>query len=138
MKKLFVFAAAAIFAAALAVSCQEIEVSTDIHHDYRTVTLQLPAPESKVTISEENGKITWIPGDEIVVHGKLVSQMKTIKLTEADISNDGYSATITFDAAGMTPHGDHDYYAQYPASAVHYTSDECKYYCEYNNNHYIQ
>ncbi|MBO4566341.1 MAG: hypothetical protein J5695_03850 [Bacteroidales bacterium] len=135
MKKTLIIAALA--AAAFAVSCQN-EVVVDapqdgIAHDYRTVTLQLPVPDTKINISETDGKVKWVAGDQIIVHGKLVSEMQTITLTASDISADGLSAQITFDAS-IEPYGDHDFYAQYPASAVHPSSSSNAYhYCEFND-----
>ena len=58
--------------------------------------------------------------------------MQTITLAASDISADGRYATISFDAS-ITPYGDHDFYAQYPADAVHFTDASNAYhYCEFN------
>lgn len=135
MRKFFVFSAA-LCAAALVLSCQtkeEVVDNQEVKHDFRTVTLELPSPDSKVSISDVDGKTAWVAGDEVLVHGMYVSEMQTYTLQAADITGNGKYAKITFDAALMVPAGVHDYYAQYPAEAVHYTGTESKYYCEYNN-----
>ncbi|MBO4455913.1 MAG: hypothetical protein J5759_05640 [Bacteroidales bacterium] len=137
MKKTLIIAALA--AAAFAVSCQS-EVAVDapqdgIAHDYITVTLELPTPEpaTKISINETDGKVSWVAGDQIYVHGKLYSEAKTITLTADDISDDGHYATITFDKASMEAFGDHDYYASYPASAVgqFLSSSKAEHNCEF-------
>lgn len=135
MKKLFVFAAAAIFAAALAVSCQNIEVVSDVQHDYRTATIVLPDPGSKLAISETDGKVAWEVGDVINIHGKAISEMQTYTLKAEDISADGRSAVITYDAASMEKYGVDDYYAQYPAGAVKVfmSGSSAYHYAEFNN-----
>lgn len=134
MKKLFVFAAAAICAAALAVSCQNTEVSIQKPHDYRTVTIQLPEPETKLAISTADGKVAWEAGDVINIQGLYIEQMKTYELQASDISSDGRSAVITFDAAAITPCGADNYYAQYPAEAVKIfrSSTESSYYSQFD------
>ena len=137
MKKTLIIAA--IFAAALAVSCQPKEiVPQDLQiHDYRTVTLELPAAESatRIAINESDGKVSWVAGDKIKIHGEKVAEMQTIELKASDISADGRYATITFDAASMTPYGVHDYYALYPAEAAgqFLSTSSAYHYCEFTD-----
>lgn len=136
MKKLFVFAAAAIFAAALAVSCQEkeIEVNTNLTHDFCTVTIVLPDSGTKLAISETDGKVSWEVGDQINIHGKKTEEMQQYTLKEEDISADGRSAVITFDKSTMEAYDPDGYYAQYPADVVEpYVDSRCYYYAEFNN-----
>jgi hypothetical protein len=138
MKKVLILAALA--AAALAVSCQNKEIvdnPQDVQHDYITVTFELPAPEpaTKIAIDETDGKVTWVPGDKIKIHGEKVAEMQTIELTDSDISADGRVATITFDKASMAPYGVHDYYALYPAEAAgqFLSSSSTYHYCEFTD-----
>ena len=125
MKKLFVFAAAAIFAAALAVSCQEKGIEVNVTPSGETVifTCKLPVtiPASKYSISEQ-GKVSWEVGDEIMIHGdKDGAGRQLITLTKDDISEDGTTATLAVD---MAPYDRADanvvstLYAQYPGSLV--------------------
>ncbi len=125
MKKLFVFAAAAIFAAALAVSCQEKEIEVNVTPSSETVifTCRLPevVPASKYSISEQ-GKVKWEAGDQIMIHGdKDGAGRQLITLTKDDISADGKSAKLAVD---MAPYDRSDVkvvstlYAQYPGSLV--------------------
>ena len=137
MKKTLIIAA--FFAAALAVSCQPKEIIPEDSqiHDYRTVTLRISEsdPSSRIAIDETSGKVTWVAGDKIKIHGKLVSEMQTIELKASDISENGRYATITFDAASMEPYGDHDYYALYPAEAAgqFLSTTNAYHYCEFTD-----
>ena len=139
MKKSLVFAALA--AAALALACQReavIVTPQDLQtHDYRTVALDPPAPDpaTKLSISEDDGKIHWEAGDKILIHGKLHAESQTVTLTAADITDGGRSAKITFDAGTMTGYDPHGYYALYPAEAAgkFISSTNANYYCEFTD-----
>ena len=123
MKKLFVFAAAAIFTAALAVSCQEKEIEVNVLPSDNTVifTCTIDQPDSKVAI-DEAGKTRWEVGDEILINaGAGGNTRETVKLTADDISNDGKTARIvvTIDPYDRSASNIvSKYYALYPASAV--------------------
>lgn len=125
MKKTLFFAAAAICAAALAVSCEKNAVEVNVTPSAETVifTCKLPetAPASKYSISEQ-GKVSWEAGDEIMIHGaKDGAGRQLITLTQNDISADGKTATL---AVSMDPYDRSDagvkstLYAQYPGSLV--------------------
>ena len=133
MKKTLIIAA--LFAAALAVSCQPKELVPDGAqiHDYRTVTLKFDAPATKIDINESDGKVTWVAGDKILIHGEKYAESQTVTLKASDITADGRYATITFDAGSMAPYGAHDYYALYPADAAgQFLSGSSAYhYCEF-------
>ena len=131
MKKLFVFAAATIFVAALAVSCQEKEIEVNVSPNVKMVTMtcELPAPDTKVAIDIQGnkGKVKWEAGDKIHIHTGHIrdGEYTTVELSKDNISDDGLSATITFpelklyDYAG-NGFGDNysKYYAAYPADAL--------------------
>lgn len=125
MKKLFVFAAAAIFAAALAVSCQEKEIEVNVTPAGETHVFTCVLPENtadtKLSVSEA-GKVAWEAGDEIMIHGgKDGTARFLVTLKAEDISQDGKTAKIAFT---IDPYDRSDvgvvskYYAQYPASLV--------------------
>lgn len=130
MKKTLFFAAAAICAAALAVSCEkrEVEVSINPSSEQITLTCIIAEPDTKLAIDEQ-GKTTWEVGDEILIHGEYTRNDYNGKdyyavttLKAEDISADGKKAIITID--GITPYdrtADNylsTLYAAYPASAV--------------------
>ena len=80
-------------------------------------------PDSKAAISDQ-GKVTWEPGDEILIHGKWAGgkYSSTVTLEASGISADGRTATFTVDeyTTGDAYHSDglSDVYAIYPASAA--------------------
>ena len=124
MKKVFVFAAAAICAAALAVSCDKnsIETVDNPQVGSRVLTCVFAEPDSKFSIDNE-GKTAWEVGDEIFVHaGEDGTESITYALTASDISNNGKTATVHI--GELAPYVRTDvsyestYYAIYPASAV--------------------
>ena len=131
MKKSLIIAA--LFAAALAVSCENKEVAPEAvpqEKEMVTFTLQLPSSDSKVAVDINGnvGKVRWEAGDKIHIHTGHIKdgEATTVELTADDISADGSSAKITFPAltpynyAGWGGNGaDYStYYAAYPAEAT--------------------
>ena len=121
MKKLFVFAA--VISAAVAVSCtKNVEIARPVEElssgEAKTVTLTCTLPDTKVAI-DDAGKTTWEVDDEIYVHAG-VDEHVTVKLTSADILDDGKTAILTF--SGLTKYSNSSYkssyYMIYPASAA--------------------
>ena len=113
----------AAFVAGQASSCRK-EAGTDSPSKGETYTFTCTIaddPDSKVAISE-SGKVTWEPGDCILVHGEGSSNRTTVTLAAGDISSDGKTATISF--SGITPYNRSSdgvtstFYAAYPADAV--------------------
>jgi len=125
MKKTLFFAAAAICAAALAVSCEKngIEVNVAPEGESHVFTCVLPdnVPESKYSISEA-GKVSWEVGDEIMIHGgKDGSARLLVTLTANDIISEKQAKIDlgTFEPYVHSDSGDDwGYYAQYPANLV--------------------
>lgn len=76
-------------------------------------TIQLPT-------STEEGKKTWLPGDQLVVHGESNKDQLTITLTAEDISADGRTCSIN--VSGVTPYEQKAtktvYYVAYPGELV--------------------
>ena len=67
-------------------------------------------------------KGAWQAGDEIFVHGALGSSAQTIKLTSADISEDGKTATLSLDEGLFDYPAEPDgLYAVWPAEAVKFS-----------------
>ena len=125
MKKVFIFAAIAICAAAFAVSCDKnsIEVNNLPAGKSNVFTCSLPenTPDSKYSIAE-NGKVSWEVGDEIMIHGgKDGSARLLVTLTADDIISE---KKAVIDLGDFEPYihsdtgADWGYYAQYPASLV--------------------
>ena len=125
MKKLFVFAAAAIFAAALAVSCEKnaIEVNVAPAEGENIFTCVLPenTPDSKYSISEA-GKVSWEVGDEIMIHGGKDGSARLLVTLTADDIISATQAKIALGDFAPYIHSDTEvdwgYYAQYPAKLV--------------------
>ena len=87
-----------------------------------TLTCSLESdPEAKVDISDA-GKVTWKPGDAILIHGQGESNRTVVNLTADNISADGKTATIS--VSGITPYDRSSdgvtstIYAAYPAEAI--------------------
>lgn len=131
MKKALFFAAAAICAAALAVSCEnkELEVNVAPSNEMVTMICELPSPDSKVAIDIDGnvGKVRWEVGDKIHIHTGHIrdGEVALVELTANDISQDGKTATITFPTLKKYDYtgngfGENysDYYAAYPADAL--------------------
>ncbi len=134
MKKTFVFAALALCAAALAVSCEKKDFDQPESgiNGLRTFTCVIDS-DTKLGIDATSGKTTWEVGDEIVIHGKVTEENKTVTLGESDISADGKTATIKVDLTGVTAYDPDGYYAAFPADAVGYAGDRSYYYGEFSN-----
>lgn len=127
MKKTIKFAAVALCAAALAISCNKESIQINVEKaqpEMVTFTCQLPEM-TKVSITPDGtvGKVAWEEGDEILIHGKHTESgcYTIVKLTKDDISADGKSATISF--SGISSYAAREeynsvFYAAYPASAV--------------------
>lgn len=130
MKKTIKFAAVALCAAALAISCNKESIQINVEKaqpEMVTFTCQLPDIDTKVAITPDGtaGKVAWEVGDAIHIHtGHIKSgEYTTVTLTEDDISADGKTATIKFEA--LTPYDYSEwgtnyakYYAAYPADAT--------------------
>ena len=78
-----------------------------------TYTVKLPS-------STENGKLAWVPGDKLVVHGEKSKDQITITLSAEDISEDGRSCSIKVE--GVPPYEQKGtssvYYIAYPGDIV--------------------
>lgn len=135
MKKTIKFAAVALCAAALAISCNKESIQINVEKaqpEMVTFTCQLPDTDTKVAITPDGtaGKVAWEVGDAIHIHtGHIRSgEYTTVTLTKDDISADGKTAKITFEALKKYDYADWveegeennygDYYASYPAAAT--------------------
>lgn len=112
----------AALAAGQASSCvKDQETERLVQGETMTFTCSFDDAMTKVGISNE-GKVTWEPGDQILVHGEGSSNRVTVTLGAGDISADGKSATIN--VSGITPYDrsadgiTSSVYAAYPADAV--------------------
>ena len=121
--RIFLMLGLATLVAGLASSCQK-DPGKDlpVNGEQYTFTCVIDSePGSRVSISEA-GKVTWEPGDQILVHGEGSSNRTVVTLAAEDISSDGKTATISF--SGITPYDRSSdgvtstFYAAYPASAV--------------------
>lgn len=99
MKKTCILALAAL---AMAFSCQKAENSPEPASEpvVRTFTCTIADaidPETRVAISQADGKTTWEVGDEILFHGKYAggAYSTVVTLADSDISADGKSFTVT-------------------------------------------
>ncbi len=124
MKKAIKFAAVALCAAALAISCNKNDIEINVTPSAKTITMTCTIADSgtKLGISD-TGKVTWEVNDQILFHGKWIGGQYsyTATLSEANISQDGKTATVTIeDFTKGSPTGDQasNIYAIYPASAV--------------------
>ena len=116
----------AVLAAGIAGSCRKMPEAAEPQKVQEGITLTCvidDGEESRVAISGQ-GKTTWEPGDQILVHGKWAGgkYSSTVTLASGDISADGKKATFTVGSyeAGTAAHDDglSDVYALYPASAA--------------------
>ena len=129
MKKLVYLFSAAILTSVLALSCQK-NIDEPVQDNpssgiTRTFTCVFPeSTDTKVNLNESDGKVTWEPGDAIMIHGGTDgSEFVTVTLTADDISDNGKIATISFTGVDPYVHPSHPeylsgYYAQYPADQV--------------------
>ena len=134
MKK-YLFIAALLAAAAL-VSCENKEVAEQPAGNTVTLNcvLEEPAPGSRLSISDQ-GKVAWEPGDQILIHGGHIrdGEWTVVTLSEEDISADGKTARVAFDAEEVAPYDrsadgiSSTYYAAYPYSATA-NNESCYYY----------
>ena len=120
MKKSLIIAA--VFCAAIAVSCNKNIAEEPTAPASHIFTCVLGDPDSKVDIDEQ-GKVTWEVGDEIYIHaGKNGSESVTMTLTSSDISADGKTATIDIGSLTGYDRTDRGYISQFfaifPASAA--------------------
>ncbi len=109
-----------------AVSCQERKddpqpdpQKEEVKPETRTLTFVLPdvivgeGEEVPATL-----KTAWVAGDQIVVHGEYAAKQVTVTLSDANISSDKKSATVTVD--NLYPYVREDcestLYASYPAA----------------------
>ena len=126
MKTLYKYAMI-LAAAVLPLSCQDKEEDTtppqkeDVTES-RTLTFVLPSGI---------GKTAWEVGDEIVIHGEYAKDQVTVTLGADDIN--GKEATLLVDGLKpyLSPDGECDLYASYPASAVANLS-HCFFYSGFN------
>ncbi|MBR4810100.1 MAG: hypothetical protein IK031_07455 [Bacteroidales bacterium] len=145
MKKSLIIAA--IFGAALAVSCQNkelVEQPVEKQPVIKSFTLQLPDTKASVSLG---GKVSWEAGDEILVHTGHIrkGEYTIVKLNASDISSDGKTAKIAFEELKTydwvanewtTEPGKYsDYYAAYPAMPTAYPNTwYCRSYFTDTNN----
>lgn len=77
--------------------------------------------------SYENGKTSWVAGDQLLIHGETSEDQKVITLTPSDISADGKTCYVSVD--GVAPFEQKTvkskYYIAYPAELVNNPS-KCK------------
>ena len=128
--------------AAAATSACNLEIITDNPAaEGETITLTCTIADdtdSKVDISEA-GKVTWEPGDMILVHGQGEKNKAVVTLGAGDISADGKSATII--VTGVTPYDrtadgvTSNLYAAYPADAV--TDVDLWWYATFNETNHM-
>ena len=122
-----------ILSAALLIASCQVEMSNPLEGEgpvtERYFTCVFAPSDTKVNVSEQ-GKVTWEPGDQILVHGGQDGADRVlVTLSKGDIANDGKSARINI--GDLQPYDRTDagvvsgYYAQYPADAV---SDGTMYY----------
>lgn len=126
MKKVFYFSVLALTVSALTLSCNKTAVEEPAQEEIvtpvtRTFTCTFAEPDTKVAI-DDDGKTTWEVGDKIMIHaGANGSGRELITLTEANLSPDHKSATITTSLAGYDRTDakvKSQYYAQYPGDLV--------------------
>ena len=133
MKKTYILALAAL---AMAFSCQKAENSPEPASEpvVRTFTCTIADaidPETRVAISQTDGKTTWEVGDEILFHGKYAGgeYSTVVTLTSSDISANGKSFTVTVPdftngadqakwASSSANYSASNIFALYPASAA--------------------
>ena len=110
MKKLITFAIACL---ALLASCNEpVEPTPGPEVNPESIyTCYLPVVE--------NGKVAWIPGDKILIHGGSSENQKIVTLTAEDIVAD---TLCKVSVEGITPYNDKNvkakYFVAYPADNV--------------------
>ncbi len=135
MRKVYLIIAAV--AAVMVVSCnKEVKENNEAgQRVIKTFTCSIESDaDTKVAIPDD-GKAVWEVGDEIFIHGKVISESVTHTLTAGEISADGKKATFSVDLTGVEAYDPDSYYACYPASAVSYFSSSSKtyYYGEFND-----
>ena len=99
-------------------------------------------PDSRVSISEQ-GKTTWEPGDQILLHGDYTREgygFPIVTLSDSDISADGKRATFSVSGVTRSTHSAtkgylSTIYAGYPASAVK-TGEHCYYYTNFEDTNH--
>lgn len=116
MKKLLIFAFAAVCAAALALSCQK-EPSIEITpKDSKIVTLTCAFPKltdargTKVSLATD-GKTEWEVGDKIVIFGQPSSEDESKRVVHEIIASDITNpeiASFSVDLSGLTPENSTD------------------------------
>ena len=121
MKKMYILALAAL---AMAFSCQKTENSPEPASEpvVRTFTCTIADaidPETRVAISQTDGKTTWEVGDEILFHGKYAggAYSTVVTLADSNISADGKSFTVT--VPGFTNGADQ---AKWASSSANYSA----------------
>lgn len=142
MKKVLTYSAAALFAAALAFSCQRVMEEQPVLEESKeeapaeepvaqpkmiTVTCSIDSPDSKVTLTNDGtvGKTAWEMTDEVLFHGKKVGvsgdDVYSYVAVPTGISDDGKTAFFEIPELAQ-PYSDNSYkstlFAAYPASAV--------------------
>lgn len=127
----------AIVAIVMAVSCQKANhtLQQTAEPVLRTFTCTIDEsvdPETRLAISETDGKTTWEVGDEILIHGKATDENVTVILAKENISADKKTATFSV-SLPANPYDPDKYYAAYPASAyIEYSSNRGYYYNTFN------
>lgn len=109
MKRIFSIA----IVCALFASCEKPVGPEPGQENSEKYSCELPA-------SYVNGKESWVPGDQIVIHGESSQDQAVVTLTAADISADGKTCYVS--VAGVTPYEQKGvkskYYFAYPAEVV--------------------
>lgn len=101
MKKIYTYAALAALCATAASSCQkEASIATPETTDKTQTTITFGLPQTKGTF-DENG-IKWAAGDVIRFSNEGLGDVLDITLTNSDISEDGYTATVKADFPNVT------------------------------------
>lgn len=101
MKKIYTYAAIVALCATAASSCQkEASIATPDTTDKAQTTITFGLPQTRGTF-DENG-IKWAAGDVIRFSNEGLGDVRDITLTSSDISEDGYTATVTADFPNVT------------------------------------
>ena len=112
---------------ALMTSCQEKIGQEAPDQNSEKYSCELPA-------AYVNGKQAWVPGDQILIHGKAAKDKVVVTLTPADISEDGKTCYVNF--GGIEPYTQSavksKYYLAYPAQVVGSSSKDINNYTTTN------
>ena len=92
----------------------------------------------KLPETTSNGKVAWLPGDQILIHGEYSKDQVIRTLTSSDISEDGKTCYLSVD--GVTPYVQKAtkarYYVAYPGEMV-VNESHCKDASKFNGTNAI-